>query len=229
MAFRNKAEAILKMKPDVLIIQECEHVDKLTIKYGKRSPSSMVWHGENQHKGIAVFGFNGYEVSLMDIHNPDIKLILPIKIQKQESLFTMLAIWAHNPGDPEGRYVEQIWKAIHHYDAQLTDIQTILVGDFNSNTIWDRKMRQGNHSNVVKKLLEKDIHSCYHHYFDQVQGKEKHPTFYLYRHKDKAYHMDYCFVSGDMMQNIDRVQIGRHAQWSKYSDHAPIIVSFSGF
>lgn len=34
-----------------------------------------------------------------------------------------------------------------------------------------------NHSAVVDKLALKNIYSAYHRYFNQVQGKEDHPTF----------------------------------------------------
>jgi hypothetical protein len=40
----------------------------------------------------------------------------------------------------------------------------------------------------------KGIESVYHKYFEQQQGKEAHPTFYLYRHQNKPYHMDYCLL-----------------------------------
>ena len=102
----------------------------------------------------------------------------------------------------------------------------MLIGDFNSNTIWDRKRRAGNHSNVVKFLEEKGIYSTYHLHHKQVQGKERHPTLYLYRHLDKPYHLDYCFVSADMACNLKSVKIGDHDFWTKYSDHVPVIVTF---
>ena len=126
---------------------------------------------------------------------------------------------------PDGQYVEQVWKAIHHYDKKLKNKQTILIGDFNSNTIWDRKHRAGNHSSVVKRLEEKGILSCYHVHHKQIQGKEKDPTFYLYKHKDKPYHIDYCFLCGNLAENLHSVEVGDFATWTRYSDHVPVIVT----
>jgi len=140
--------------------------------------------------------------------------------------FTLYAIWANNPDEPDGQYVEQVWKAIHHYKKQLKDTQTLLAGDFNSNTIWDRKRREGNHSNVVKFLEEKGIYSCYHLHHKQQQGKEEHPTLCLYRHKDKPYHIDYCFVSADMLAKLQTVEVGDYDFWIQHSDHVPLIVTF---
>ena len=101
-----------------------------------------------------------------------------------------------------------------------------LIGDFNSNTIWDKPKRAGNHSDVVQVLGAKKISSAYHYHFKQTQGKEEHPSFYLYRHLDKPYHLDYCFASKDLMKKLTRAEMGSHEQWCAYSDHTPLIVDF---
>jgi exodeoxyribonuclease-3 len=95
----------------------------------------------------------------------------------------LLAIWANNAQDP-GRYIEQVWN-IHYYD-KLLQKPIILTGDFNSNTIWDKPRREGNHTAVVQQLAKKNIHSIYHQQYQQEQGKEAHPIFYLQRKKEKA-------------------------------------------
>jgi endonuclease/exonuclease/phosphatase family metal-dependent hydrolase len=154
-------------------------------------------------------------------------MIVPISVTGGEFDFNLFAVWAYNPTDPDGIYVEQVWKAIHHYDELLSAKPTILAGDFNSNTIWDRKRRAGNHSNVVKYLEDKGIHSGYHLHHGQIQGKEEHPTFYLYRHQNKPYHLDYCFVSEDLAKGLRYVEVGEHAWWTQFSDHVPVMVTFN--
>jgi exodeoxyribonuclease-3 len=226
MAFRKKAAVILAHKPDILIVPECEHPDKLIFNAGIPQPTDVLWFGTNQHKGLGIFSYSKCRFTLLDVHNPELKMIIPIAVTGGQYDFTLYAIWANNPADKEGQYVEQIWKAIHHYDAHLTGKPSILAGDFNSNTIWDRKRRAGNHSNVVKFLEEKKISSVYHLHHQQKQGKEKHPTYYLYRHADKPYHLDYCFVSADLANKIQSVEIGKYDDWIKYSDHVPVIVTF---
>jgi exonuclease III len=135
-------------------------------------------------------------------------MIIPISVTNGQIEYTLYAIWANNPSDPNGQYIEQVWKAINYYDNFLTNKKTILIGDFNSNTILDKKNREGNHSNVVKRLEEKKIFSSYHLFHKQIQGKEQHPTLYLYRHKDKPYHIDYCFISKDLANKLENVEIG---------------------
>jgi len=226
MAFRKKADIILTHKPDILIIAECEHPDKLLAKGGMPAPRDTLWFGQNQNKGLGIFSYCDLGFKVLDVHNDNFKMIIPIAVSGRHFDFTLFAIWANNPNDPDGQYVTQVWKAIHHYDAAITSRHTILIGDFNSNTIWDRPKREGNHSTVVKRLEEKGIHSVYHKYFNQLQGSEEHPTLYMYRHKDKPYHIDYCFASADLLENLKSVEVGDYDFWTRYSDHVPVMVTF---
>jgi exodeoxyribonuclease III len=226
MAFRKKAGFLLKHNPDIAVIPECEHPDKLQFDPGTPLPTDMLWFGSNRNKGLGIFSYSDFRLKPIRHYNRELKTIIPITVSGPTSTFTLFATWANNPDDPDGQYVEQVWKAIHHYDKKLNTKPIILMGDFNSNTIWDRKRRAGNHSNVVKRLEEKGIHSCYHLHHHQIQGKEKHPTFYLYKHKDKGYHLDYCFASADMIAKIESVEIGDYDSWKQYSDHVPVMVTF---
>ena len=227
MAFRKKADFILKHEPDILIVPECEHPDKLLFPVGTPKPTDTIWFGKNQNKGLAIFSYSNYRFKVLDNYNQDFQMIIPIAVTGWTFDFNLFAIWANNPSDPDGQYIEQVWKAIHHYNSLLTDTKTILVGDFNSNKIWDRKHRESNHSNVVKFLEDKGIFSTYHLHHKQTQGTEEHPTLYMYRHKDKPYHIDYCFVSADIAEKIQSVEIGDYDFWIKYSDHVPVIVTFN--
>jgi endonuclease/exonuclease/phosphatase family metal-dependent hydrolase len=102
-----------------------------------------------------------------------------------------------------------------------------MIGDFNSNSIWDKKHRASNHTDVVKLLERKGIFSLYHLYQKQVQGKEQHPTYYMYRHLTRPYHIDYCFASADFVSKLKSVEIGDFNLWKMYSDHSPLIVEFN--
>ena len=217
---------ILAYKPDILIVPECECPEKLSFNTGTQKPKDIVWFGANQNKGLAIFSYSDYKFKVLDNHNDDLKMIIPIAVSNGNFNFNLFAIWANNPNDKDGQYVTQVWKAIHHYDTAITNSQTILIGDFNSNTIWDKPRREGNHSTVVKKLEDKGVYSVYHKHFSQAQGKEQHPTLYLYRRRDKPYHIDYCFASLDMIEHLKSVEVGDYDFWIKYSDHVPVIVTF---
>jgi exonuclease III len=229
MAFRKKAAIILEHKPDILLVPECEHPEKLSFSNDTLKPTDTLWFGKNRNKGFAIFSYSHFKLKVLDIHNEDFKMIIPIAVTGGELDFTLFAIWAYNPTDRDGKYITQVWKAINHYESLLTNKPAILIGDFNSNTIWDyKKFRMSNHSSVVKYLEDKKIFSTYHLHHKQSPGTEAHSTFYMYRHKDKPYHIDYCFVSEDLAVRLKSVDIGEYDYWIKYSDHVPLIVNFNG-
>lgn len=226
MAYRKKAPYILEQHPDILVVPECEHPDKLKFDSGTRLPTDVFWFGANHNKGLGVFSYGNDRFHLLDVHNPDFCTVLPLAVTGGEVDFTLFAIWANNPLDRNFQYVGQVWKAIKYYDAILKNERTILAGDFNSNTIWDRPNRESNHSAVVDILAQKGIYSTYHRQLNQVQGKEEHPTLFLYRHKDKPYHLDYCFASADFIRKLKHVEVGTHEDWAHHSDHTPLSVTF---
>jgi len=226
MAFRRKANLLLAHKPDIVIIPECEHPTKLKFDSGIPEPNDIFWFGNNQNKGLGVFSYSNYKFKLVDSHKPDYRIILPLIATNNKNDFTLFAIWANNPQDRGYQYIGQVWKAINFYSDLLKSKRTILVGDFNSNTIWDKPRREGNHSTVVDFLKIKGIHSTYHKFFKQKQGQEEHNTLFMYRHKDKSYHIDYCFASADLIKKLSSVEVGAYSNWFKHSDHTPLIITF---
>ena len=132
-------------------------------------------------KGWVYFSYGGYKLQLLPVHDPNLKNIIPIKVSNDDADFNLFAIWANNPADKGNQYIGQIWKAIQYYNDLIKPEKTILAGDFNSNSIWDKPRRIGNHTALVNALTAKQITSVYHHHFGQAHGKEEHPTFNLYK------------------------------------------------
>lgn len=225
-AFRKKADIILAQKPDILVVQECEHPDKLIFNSNTQRPNDFLWFGENKNKGLGIFSYSDFTLQIIDNHNTDIKFVAPILVTNCKTDFILFAIWANNRNDPEGQYIEQVWKAVNYYEHLLNNKNLIVTGDFNSNKIWDKKHRVGNHSTVVESLLRKKIYSVYHKYFEQKQGEEENPTFFLQRNLTKPYHIDYCFASNEMYDKVKNVEVGTFNNWIAYSDHTPLIVDF---
>jgi hypothetical protein len=226
MAFRKKAEQILNQGPDLMIIPECEHPDNIFFGLFDQKPTDTIWRGDNRNKGLGIFSFGNYKLKLLDIYNPNIKMVLPLLVTGTASEFNLIAIWANNKTDPDGQYVEQVWKAIKFYDTLISENKTLIAGDFNSNVIWDKKHRIGNHSDVVNSLKAKGIQSVYHYHLNQDQGKEIDPTLFLQRNQIKSYHIDYCFASQDFIDRLQNVEVGSYSNWIKYSDHCPLTVDF---
>lgn len=225
-AFRKKFHKILLEEPDVLVIQECEHPDRLTFKSETLQPTDVIWIGDKQHKGLGIFTFGDFKLKRIDNHNSDIKFVLPVLVYNSIHEFTLVGIWANNPQDAQGQYVEQVWKTVNYYEDLIGNTNTILAGDLNSNSIWDRPRKIGNHSHVAEALEKKHIFSVYHKYLDQKHGEEKDPTFFLQRKISKPYHIDYCFVSDDLMEKLKSFEIGILERWITLSDHLPLMITF---
>lgn len=224
MAFRKKAEYILKLKPDIVVVPECEHPKRQKIKKSVIEPNDRLWIGENETKGLGVFSYSDYTFQVYKEYSNKFRYVLPIKVKGKEE-FKLLAIWAIN--DAQYSYIEQVWSALNYYKDFIDD-KTIIIGDFNSNKIWDSSNRRkiGNHMDVVNFLSEKATYSMYHEYFKEQQGKETQSTLYLYRKKDRPYHIDYCFGSQSFLDKLIKVEIGSYEEWSMHSDHVPISITF---
>ena len=224
MAYRKKAEYVTIYQPNIIIVPECEHPEKLNFKKGDLKPTDIFWEGKNKNKGLGVFSYSNYTFQIFEEYNPEIKSIIPLKIKNDDIEFILFAIWANNPDDYGNQYVGQIWKAIHYYEMLLNNPKVILIGDFNSNSIWDKNHNEGSHSEVVDFLEKKGIFSTYHIFHNQKQGKEEQPTLFIYRHRNKPYHIDYCFLTKDLYKNIHEVYVGDYRDWIELSDHMPLVV-----
>lgn len=219
MVFRKKLDILNPFQADIFVISECEKPDE-----GLWDKSKFIWIGDNLKKGLCVFVKEESTIELLSVFNKDLKYILPVKLNIESKEIILLAVWANNKEDKEGRYIEQVYKAISYYQGILANEYVILVGDFNSNTIWDKSHKNGNHSDVVKSLEKFGIKSAYHNFTNEEFGKETQPSLFMYRKQDKPYHIDYCFLSNSLMNGLENFKIGSFNDWSEYSDHVPLIV-----
>lgn len=225
MAFRKKAEFILTEQPDILIVPECENPDKLIFKNDVTKPADLFWYGKNPNKGIGVFSYSDFKIELLSIHNPDFRYVLPLSVSNDKINFTIFAIWAQKP-EKHDCYTEQVWNTVHFYNELLDKDNVILIGDFNSSSIWDKPNRVYNHSNLVDFLKSKNIWSTYHTFNNEEQGKETAPTLFMHRKLERPYHIDFCFASNNLIDKMGNVEIGDYESWTKHSDHKPLTVKF---
>jgi exonuclease III len=223
-AFRLKNKEILELKPDILIVPECEREEKLGFGKLTPKPNDFLWYGDTGKKGIAIFSFSDYKLKLLKEFNPEFRYVVPIEISNETNSFLLFAVWAmDNKQNPLSRYIGQVWNAVNYYQAALAN-NTILIGDFNSNQIWDDKERVGNHTDVVNFLNNFKIESLYHKLQNEAHGKESLKTFYMYRNLEKSYHIDYVFASHEIIKNGYNLTFGNPTKWIDKSDHVPMIL-----
>ncbi|MEP0212826.1 MAG: hypothetical protein ABJD66_06415 [Cellulophaga sp.] len=84
MAFRKKAEFILNENPDIIVVPESESPEKLKFKKGIILPSDIFWYGDNPNKGIGVYSYSDFKISISDLHNPDFRYVIPLSIRNKD-------------------------------------------------------------------------------------------------------------------------------------------------
>ena len=222
-AFRKKYQEIDKINADVIIIQECENPIESKNKEFIEWAENYLWIGDSKNKGIGVFAKKEIKLEKLNWSNlykdNEVKYFLPFRINDK---YNVLAVWAHQNNSPNFGYIGQIWKYIQINKIKIID--SIIIGDFNSNKIWDQWDRWWNHSNVINDLSEIGLESVYHKYFNENQGEESMATFFLQRKIVKPYHIDYCFLPNYLFENLITFEVGNFEKWRLFSDHNPIIL-----
>jgi exonuclease III len=212
--FAKKVPWIEHLQADVAVIQE--------IARPRTEHRGVCWFGLNPNQGVAVLARPPYSVTPLP-ESPDApKYFVPFQI-KGPTEFTLFAVWTL--GDQDLRYVCAATTAVDIYDQAFKSGPVVVMGDFNSNTIWDRDHPGHlNHTALVAKLAERGVGSAFHTQRGTPHGEEREHTFFLHRNPAKGYHIDYCFMPTAWLQRLKHVDVGSHAAWYKASDHTPLLV-----
>lgn len=243
-AFRRKAQPIADLAPDIAVIQECESPARLRWAKDVTPPNDYVWYGINPHKGVGIFSWTDWTFAIDPSHDPSIQHCVPVVAKRDDDQWTMadrekamvnghssivhlLAIWAMGHKKKEFSYVGQVYQGVHRYFEFLQQRPTFVLGDWNSNAIWDRERKMSNHSNVIKKLAEAEIVSLYHEHFGEAHGKETMATYWHQRSQIQGYHLDYCASPKSWLPRVKSLQLGAFDEWGTLSDHSPLIVELN--
>ncbi|GAB4180491.1 MAG: endonuclease/exonuclease/phosphatase family protein [Roseiflexaceae bacterium] len=221
-ALRNKLAPLAALAADLYIIQECEDPARCPSADYRAWAGQYLWTGTNKHRGLAVFAKSGLTLEAVPLETMPLELFLPCYVHRSLAL---VAVWARAANSPTFAYIGQVWKFLQRHQQFLAVEDAALIGDLNSNACWDLWDRWWNHSDVVRQLHELGLTSVYHHTAPALHGAETQPTFYLYRKRERPYHIDYAFLSTRLLQGAS-CTIGDPAIWLALSDHMPLIVTY---
>ena len=131
----------------------------------------------------------------------------------------VLLVWTQKHGD----YIMELEEPIRKYRDFLLEKPSVVIGDFNSNAIWDKNHRFFNHSRMVSLLKDSyGLVSAYHERMNCRHGAERHPTLFHCFKPERKYHIDYCFIPD--VWKISNVIVGEFSEWISESDHCPVII-----
>ena len=142
------------MNPDIVVIPECENINRIDFGSFSDKISDSYWIGDNESKGLGIFTFNDFKIELYDNYNDKFKYILPLIISNNNNKYNLIGCWTKITDDFE--YIEQLGNSLLEYDSFINDNNVIITGDLNSHPKWD-KIYKPNHTSVVKQLSEKNI------------------------------------------------------------------------
>ena len=223
MSFQKKVDRFLSLNSDVAVVQECSKKSMEELR--KQGGFSTAWCGKNPNKGLGVIVRSPWTIESFEPLGPQwtalAKIAGPIPLN-------LVAVWAC--AVKVGRsYIGQVHETLDLLEPLKIKSPLVVAGDFNSNSIWDKK-RKLNHSNAVDRLSKLGVKSVYHSVTGEMQGSETAKTLFLLRNSEpqRHYHIDYAFVSPDLMAKVESVSVGSYERWSGVggaSDHAPLIVT----
>ena len=148
------------------------------------------------------------KAALLDSFNADIAVLQECARPSQE---TQTCLWF---GENPNQGISVLYREL------LCTGPSVVIGDFNSSTFWDKTHRADrNHSALVRLLHELGLVSAYHAHFNEEQGAEKQPTYYFHWNEQKPFHIDYCFIPKTWVKLLRRVEVAEFEAWKTHSDH----------
>jgi exonuclease III len=224
-AFHRKHDFVAALRPDILIIPECEKLTAVSQPFDSAPVRSFEWFGSNPRKGLAIISYGNYALEVHPSYDSRHRWIVPLSISGPMT-FILFAVWTLPVGDHSGRYVRPLFEAFTFYQPLIDSSEVVWAGDFNSSFLFDEPLSKYKFRDFVALLDQHGLHSLYHHQRECEHGKELDKTFYLYHHADKGYHIDYVFATDRLHPHGFDVSVGSHLDWSKRSDHAPLVCEF---
>ncbi|MDQ0871347.1 exodeoxyribonuclease-3 [Paenibacillus sp. V4I3] len=228
-SFKKKCDLILSFVPDIIVIQESEKFEQVDLDRLKRRPTQYFWCGDKVKKGISVFNFSITHTLTeleCDLTNNN-RWVLPFKLEGDTFNFNLFAVWAmnHRGGNSVLDKVRPIYRTFQGF-SNLLSHPTVIVGDFNNHTFWDNEFKThlGSFSDILSMFREYQIHSSYHEYNQLQFGAENQHTLSFRKNLNAPYHIDYCFCSKTLLDNLKSIVIEKREEWIKSSDHVPLIM-----
>lgn len=196
---------------------ECKKVWSNTDWYGDHLEFNRSRTGGDL--GIGIFS-SKYTFSISELHNTAIRYIVPYKVKIENADIYLFSVWTKSEGCKK-TYIGQINESLNYPEYQPLLDNSIFIGDFNANKIWDIKEGVSSFENALSSIKSHNMKSAYHTFPNESFGQEKQATSYQ---SQGNFHIDYCFVPDSIkVNNVELLEFEKN----KISDQASMIIDIS--
>jgi hypothetical protein len=220
-AFRRKAAQVAPIKPDVLVVPECEDIRREILLDGESLPTTRLWFDSPKtSRGVGVLSYSGATIRQARLVGEPLDFFIPLDVDVGAVSFQVVAIWTAATASASTSY-RQAHEGLDRYAEWIAARDTVLLGDFNNNASFGNGKLW---ADLARRLAPLGLVSAYHSFFGEAHGRETRPTHFYKGKEERRFHLDYVFVPASWATDLASVDVGTHAQWSPFSDHAPVIV-----
>lgn len=211
--FRDVAAMLEPFHADLLVISESPEPTELL-------PGKVHWVGRPGSPGLAVVAGKRYRL-VSSAKNDGAPTYFSGFAVEGPVAFNLVAAWT-TPLDKSESYHSLLMTALDYFRDELRHDNAVLAGDLNSST---RVIKQkATHPKFVEQARKLRLQSAYHSQSGEEHGHESTPTFIRGAKSTKrGFHIDYCFASKRLVDAAS-VSILRGGDWSKRSDHFPLVL-----
>jgi len=226
MALRHKFEALLSLRPDVAIIQECAAPDGEAGRGWRPACRDATWIGFNAQKGLGVFTFGDLTLRRHSSYTEGFSLYLPVEISGP-CRFNLLGVWVADPRRiPPGATVDPL-RAIGFYRPFLTAAPAVVAGDFNRlPQQMSARSKESSSASVVEMMAEAGLENAATIISDSSGQDALRRTHYHQRHFSRGFVVDYLFVPATERARLTAFEVGDPHDWLRWSDHVPLVAEF---
>lgn len=207
-------EELLKsqgLEPDLLVLSEVKRPEVA-------DNASAVWIG-GEGPGLAVIVREGLTIHPEPENEGAPPYVRAFAVRGKVN-FRLIAGWPVKRGEYKD-YHKILMESLARFCPTTCSGPTVFAGDLNTST--GVQTQEKTHPAFVARAAEHGLVSAYHHHSGEGFGRESTPTYLDGSRKGMGFHIDYCFVSSDLLGST-RVVIPRPEGWPKASDHLPLIV-----
>jgi exodeoxyribonuclease-3 len=211
------------LRPTLAVLPEVARQPRALISGGLLPPvAEWHWVGTVPSRGLAVATFGAPSVPLLPRQATG-RWSVGVRADRLHAL----GIWSCPSAGGGPAYVAEVHRAIDAHARWLGGPgPRIVAGDLN---IMGTGSTAAAFRRLAGELGDLGLHSAYHAFYDEPFGAESRATYFHQRNPARPFHIDFCFLSDDLLGRVRSVEVGTYGDWvdrtvRPVSDHVPLVI-----